>query len=269
MSTSEKERADLFGGGLATPTPLPTRVTDTGVTVDIDCTAQTTVPSNGSVNVSTTNECDDSIRVTAPDDSLPPRDNVLVSVVEDNEELMEQTLTSCGETLLRGFVAQLRDSRGRVLTEAFDAPATVFVTIAVGTLPAGATSSNVILAYWDGEQWVDTGAEATVSTNGAITFTTESEHFTIFGALYQAGEGTFLAAPAFSPVGQALVIFGGGSVDQLASAMSTACVRGVWVQDAGGTFSLLVLGGPAFLNEEFQGRFPDGLPCLTAMTLVR
>ena len=83
------------------------------------------------------------------------------------------------------------------------------------------------------------------------------------------GVGAFLAAPIFSPSGQALVIFGGGSADQLEAAATAAKVTGVWVQDATGAYQLLVVGGPSFLKDQFRSRFAGGLSANTVATLTR
>lgn len=83
------------------------------------------------------------------------------------------------------------------------------------------------------------------------------------------GTGAFVAAPVFSASGQALVIFGGGTVDQLEGASSSAKATGAWVQDAGGAYRLLVVGGPAFLKDQFKASFPAGLGANTVATLTR
>jgi len=81
--------------------------------------------------------------------------------------------------------------------------------------------------------------------------------------------GTFAAAPRFGPSGQALVVFNGGSVDQLETAAQAGGATGVWAQDAGGTYQLLVVRGPVFVNAAFRAAFPAGLRAATALTLTR
>ena len=48
-----------------------------------------------------------------------------------------------------------------------------------------------------------------------------------------------------------------------------AGASGVWVQDATGTYRLLVVNGPAFLRASFGSAFTGGLAASTAVTLVR
>lgn len=83
------------------------------------------------------------------------------------------------------------------------------------------------------------------------------------------GSGTFLVAPIFSASGQALAIFGGGSVDQLEVAAVAAKASGVWLQDGTGAYRLLVIGGPAFLKDDFKQRFAAGIVVNTPAALTR
>ena len=84
-----------------------------------------------------------------------------------------------------------------------------------------------------------------------------------------AGVAAFLAAPIFSASGQALVVFAGGSTDQLEAAAASAKATGAWAQDATGGFQLLVVGGPVFLKDQFRATFAAGLRPNTPMTLTR
>ncbi|MDA0302325.1 MAG: matrixin family metalloprotease [Chloroflexi bacterium] len=81
--------------------------------------------------------------------------------------------------------------------------------------------------------------------------------------------GTFSRPVLFSPAGQSLAVFEGGSFDQLEAAARNANASGVWVQDAGGSFRLMVVNGPAFLRDQFRAAFPSGIPPNIAVTLVR
>lgn len=83
------------------------------------------------------------------------------------------------------------------------------------------------------------------------------------------GSGTFATAPIFSTNGQALVIFSGGSVDQLEAFATSSSAKGVWVQDSTGAYQLLVVGGPAFLKDQFKAKFATGWSTNTPMTLTR
>ena len=81
--------------------------------------------------------------------------------------------------------------------------------------------------------------------------------------------GRFSATPVFSPGGQALAIYVGGTVAQLEAAARTSNATGIWVQDASGGYQLLVVNGPAFLRDAFAARFASGFAGVVAVTLVR
>ena len=93
------------------------------------------------------------------------------------------------------------------------------------------------------------------STPGATTSTVPS--------------GTFGSAVIFSPSGQSLTVFAGGSADQLEAAAKAVGATGVWVQDATGQFRLMVVSGPAFLRDQFRAAFAASLPANLGVTLVR
>jgi hypothetical protein len=72
-------------------------------------------------------------------------------------------------------------------------------------------------------------------------------------------KGTLASAPAFDGTGRALAVFNGGTPTQLSTEGTKVGAKGVWVQDADGMYRLLVIGGPAFLNDDFNAKFPNGL----------
>ncbi len=75
--------------------------------------------------------------------------------------------------------------------------------------------------------------------------------------------------PAFSPDGFALVVFAGGSVEELELSARAGNATGVWIQDAQGQFRALVVNGPAFVNQDFRNAFPRGLGVATSIILSR
>lgn len=79
----------------------------------------------------------------------------------------------------------------------------------------------------------------------------------------------FAAPVVFGSSGQALAVFAGGTAAQLEASAAASGASGVWVQDAAGTFRLLIVGGAAFLRDEFVSAFPGGLTTNSAVTLVR
>lgn len=81
--------------------------------------------------------------------------------------------------------------------------------------------------------------------------------------------GAFVATPVFGAQRVAVVVYAGGSVDQLEAAARAASASGAWVQDASGAYQLLVVDGPAFLNATFRARFASGFATAIALTLTR
>ncbi len=81
--------------------------------------------------------------------------------------------------------------------------------------------------------------------------------------------GTFAAPPRFGPSGQSLVVFIGGTVDQLEAATSAVGASGAWIQESSGAYHLLIPGGPAFLKAPIVVRFPSGFGSATAVMLTK
>ena len=81
--------------------------------------------------------------------------------------------------------------------------------------------------------------------------------------------GNFVSTPNFGTASTALAVFTGGTVAQLEAAAKNAGASGVWVQDSSGSFALLVVAGPAFINDAFRARFTSGLPTNSAVTLTK
>ena len=134
----------------------------------------------------------------------------------------------------------------------------------MNSMPVGNVPCTAIYGYKDST--VDLGSDFAAGTYTVVVNAAGSRPVT---KTFTVGAGGFAAPPVFSASGQALVIFAGGSIDQLEAAASAARATGAWVQDAGGAYRLLVVGGPAFLKEQFTASFSGGLSANTAATLVR
>lgn len=72
-----------------------------------------------------------------------------------------------------------------------------------------------------------------------------------------------ITQPAYSQTGVAFVVFSGGSLAELRAAAVGNGAGGVWVQGTDGTFLLLTIDGPAFLNTRFEGRYAAGFAGVT------
>ena len=153
-------------------------------------------------------------------------------------------------------------------------PATVSTVIGVaqiaGVAPAGLTGPVTVGVTQIG------GVSATLATpltvTGASTGTPTPVPTPVVTPLptpVLGGAGSFLVTPIFSPNGQALVIFGGGSTDQLEAAAAAVKATGAWAQDGTGVYQLLVVGGPVFLKDQFKAKFGAGIGANAPMSLTR
>src|SRR5262249_52883766 len=84
-----------------------------------------------------------------------------------------------------------------------------------------------------------------------------------------AATGRMLGTPSFARDGQALAVFGGGSVAELEGAARAPGAPAVWAQGARGTFHALLIGGPPFVNADFTRTFANGFITATSVTLSR
>lgn len=104
-------------------------------------------------------------------------------------------------------------------------------------------------------------------TVGAATTTPTAVPVVIPGA---TKPGALVSMPNFNAMsGQASAVFTGGSVDDLMKVAIGVQATGVWAQDANGNFQLLVLGGPAFLTDQFRAKFGSGFSGLISVTLTK
>jgi len=84
----------------------------------------------------------------------------------------------------------------------------------------------------------------------------------------------FTSTPTYGNLGLALVVFTGGTVEELGAAAGAVGASGAWVQDSTGRYQLLPVGAPPFVESSFAGAFPapapglPNFPGLTAVTLV-
>ncbi|MEI6137206.1 MAG: trypsin-like serine protease, partial [Chloroflexota bacterium] len=93
---------------------------------------------------------------------------------------------------------------------------------------------------------VTVGAAPGDAGQGAVTGTSTSA---------PSAGGKFASAPVFGAGSVAQVVFEGGTVQQLEAAVNAAVARGVWSQDAAGTYRLLAVGAPSFVQAPFVAAF--------------
>lgn len=87
-----------------------------------------------------------------------------------------------------------------------------------------------------------------------------------------SGEGTFAAAPSFGTGNVGSAVFNGGTIEQLAAAVTAAGGTSVWAQAADGSwvrYNTLATGVTAFVNNAFNAEFASGFAGATAVFVVK
>ncbi len=86
--------------------------------------------------------------------------------------------------------------------------------------------------------------------------------------------GQLTPTPVYGNLGLALVVYSGGTVDDLELTAGNAGASGVWVQDSTGRYQLLPVQAPTFVKSGFAAAFPAAsasaanFPQAIAVTLV-
>lgn len=110
---------------------------------------------------------------------------------------------------------------------------------------------------------------ATATATATPTATTTATATPTATSTPVSGTGTFASTPVFSSGGLSQVVFGGGTIAQLDSAIRAVPANGAWAQGSTGEFKLYIAGGATFVNEPFVTTFSTGFPGVVALTLVR
>ena len=270
------------GGGGAVPTltvttggpPVPTlpligvEVPHTGPSVTLK--SQSVVNGSGVKSSGT-------VALRISNAAIPGANQVAVQPVSDIVALLEQAPLPDGSgTILTAIFLATLDESNQTITTPFAEPVELTLMLPSGSLPDGASPGDFVIAFWDGEQWVDLTSTGTFDDNGNLLLSADLEHFTPFAAIYREGgvvvppavSGAFASPPIVGRGGLALAVFNGGSVAQLEAAAVSVGARGVWVQDGTGAYHLLVVNGPEFVLQEFVSFFPDGFPTTIAVTIT-
>ncbi|MGE3856822.1 MAG: hypothetical protein AB7G21_07680 [Dehalococcoidia bacterium] len=146
------------------------------------------------------------------------------------------------------------------------------------TTSNGKASTSVALVQTNGSvivsaDWNETGTSATAATCASPGSQQISTTASVGGGGGTpggggtTGPGTFAQTPVFSSTGLAQVVFNGGTLAQLESALTSVGAEGAWGQSSNGQFHLYIVGG-GFVNDGFRAAFPNGFSGVTAMTLV-
>ncbi len=173
--------------------------------------------------------------------------------------------------LLTAVSASVFDAAGELRSIDFFAPASLTIVVPSTVAPTNASLGDFRLIYWSGVDWVGVPATVTLTTDGRVQVSADVMHSAIYAVKYVAGGSShpFVPrTPEFGAIGLALAVFERGSTDDLEIAARDTGAAGVWVQDIGGVFRLLIVDGPSFVKDGFLNAFPTGFAGATAVTLV-
>jgi len=77
----------------------------------------------------------------------------------------------------------------------FDPPITMTYTLDLDDLPEGVDPENLVIAYWDGDEWVELDSDVDTENN-TITIEAEVDHFTTFAIMAMPPPPVPVLAPA-------------------------------------------------------------------------
>jgi adhesin/invasin len=243
----------------APESPPPGGSTGGDVDVALEPAATGNASTTSEVDVSTTAGDGSSATVSIPAAALPAGSTLALAAVADAAELAAKAAPPSDVDLLLGFSITAADADGEPVTDGFGSPVALEFTVDASTLPAGAASSDLRIAFWNGSSWVPLDSVVVVNADGTATISASTTHFSIFSVVHDdAGFGRLDGTIPTDGVG---FVTYRGSLGELATTLSSAgcvtpafaTVSGAWVQ---------YLAGAPFpeINAVFVTIFEDGIP---------
>ena len=172
----------------------------------------------------------------------------------------------------------LRGTGGRPITE-LTKPATVCLPLSDEIVEEAGDDPLAVLHYDDEDGWTALSDSETVTVGDERLLCAETTKFSLFAIGEPAPEIALEVAPEVDQqeqtesaphligdlaAGYSLVLFSGGSVEELAAAAEARGASVVYARIRGLWFSYF-LSGPDFLNQSFQSMFKDGVPALAPL----
>jgi LysM repeat protein len=166
-----------------------------------------------------------------------------------------------GASLLFGALVQAVSGSGVLITNGFESPVTITLTLGANEVPAGTPTSVLTLAFWNGTEWLSVPATFTLEDDGSVTATTLVEHFTVFAIIRDPLKLVKAATPsapsaaswsgALATSGFSLMVWQGAATP-IALAITALDPKpvAVWAQASGAErFLTYVPGAPAVVND--------------------
>ena len=215
----------------AAPTPQPTVEAD-GISVPVENVISSPASAVDETVLSTVAADGSAATVTVPAAALPDGSTIEVGAVTDVAELAAQTAPPAGVDLVLGFSITAADADGGAVTSDFSSPVTLEFVVDASSLPSGAGSAELRIAFWNGTAWVPLDSAVTINADGSATISAATDHFSLYSVVYDsAGFGRISGQVPTTGVG--LVTFG-GSVAELQTAMVAAgCSKPAFTTDGG------------------------------------
>ncbi len=246
-----------------TATPLPTEPVEEPVVEVV--AEETSEPASADAPATTAVEAPDgsSARVEAPPAALPEGATLSAGAIADLDALTAQAPPPPEVEVALAFVLEATDAEGEPITDGFAQPIALEFDVPAESVPPDATPETLVLAFWNGSEWVEVEGEVTLNPDGSYRINASVDHFTIFAVQHQPNRGRFLAPPEVE--GITLVQWGGGGYDLLDTALATG--DGLWATLDGRLLGYRV-GAPGFVNRGFVEQFAT-LPAGMGLLVVR
>lgn len=197
--------------------------------------------------------------VTVPAAALPDGSTLEVGAVANVADLKAQTFPPAGVDLVLGFSITAADAVGDAVTSNFAAPVTLSFTVDASSLPSGAGSGELRVAFWNGSAWVPLASVVTINADGSATLTADTDHFSLYSVAYDAA-GFGRISGLIPATGVSLVAFGGSVAELGAAMLASSCTTPAFTTNDGAWVSYLPNAPFAAINADFEALFVEGVP---------
>lgn len=259
------------GGGApaaATAPRLPTTATEPGVEVPLTNVTEAKTSSEAPATATSTDTRGSRGNVVVPPNAMPPDTSIVLGAIDDLASLQAQAPPPNRASIVLGFQITATGPDGEPISSDFGAPVELEFTVPAGALPPGALPADLVVAFWDGTEWVEIEATATPAPGGGYVFRAATDHFTLFAVIHRPAlsiAGTFsvpLAARGFT-----LVAWSGGAIDGMIAA-GGGRIQSIWTFRDGRAYGYRP-DVVEFVNRAFRDLFPGDFVPAGSLFLVQ